>query len=112
MLFNTLKTFNYFVDYYSYSLVTSADGLVTSKLYSTVPQTYAVGISTSFIGDIIVLSDEKMQIEGYLKNLRDRNNREVYVDGVWEIRQTQPLLNALGISEGYKYKAKIIDGND
>jgi hypothetical protein len=112
MLFNTLKTYNYLVDYYSYTLVTSADGTVTTKQYVTVPANYAVAISTSFIGDIVVLSDKKMQIDGYLKNLRDRNGNEVYPDGVWQIRQTQPVLNALGIAEGYKYKAKIIDGND
>jgi hypothetical protein len=112
VLFNTLKTYNYLVDYYSYVLVTSADGTVTTKDYVTVPNTYAVAISTSFIGDIVVLSNEKMQISGYLKNLRDRNGNEVYPDGIWEIRQTQPVLNALGIAEGYKYKAKIVDGND
>lgn len=112
MLFNTYKAYYYLVDYYSYELITSADGTVTTRDYVTVPTTVAVGISTSFIGDLIIISNAKMQKDGYLKNLRDRNNNEVYPEGVWQITQTQPILNALGIAEGFKYKAKIIDGND
>jgi hypothetical protein len=111
MLFNTYQPYHYLVDYYSYELVTSADGTVTTRDYVTVPATVAVGISTSFIGDLIILSNAKMQKDGYLKNLRDRNDNEVYPEGVWQIGQTQPILNALGIGEGFKYKAKIIDGN-
>jgi len=82
MLFNTYQPYHYLVDYYSYESITSADGTVTSRNYLTVPVTVAVGISTSFIGDLVILSNAKMQKDGLLKNLRDRNNDEVYPDGI------------------------------
>lgn len=111
MLFNTVKSRNYTVDYRSYTLVTSADGTVTEKRYTAVPTTIKVQISTSFTGDLIILTDEKLQLNAQLENLVDRNGNSVYDDGVWNITSTQPVVNALGLVEGYKYKAKIISGN-
>lgn len=112
MLFNTFRKakYNYTAEYYGYTLVTSADGTVTTREYVTIPTGILMGLSTSFIGDLIILTDQKMQINGYLKNVLDRNGKEIYVDGIWQITSTQPVLNALGIVEGYKYKAKLIDG--
>jgi hypothetical protein len=113
MLFNTLSKskYNYSGDYYGYTKVTSADGSVTENVYDEVPQQFKMSLSTSFIGDIIILTDSKLQQAGYISNITDRNGAEIYTDGLWEIRSTQPLVNALGIVEGYKYKAKIISGN-
>jgi len=111
MLFNTVKNRNYTVDYKGYTLVTSADGTVTEKRYATIPTTIKVQISTSFTGDLIILADDKLQLEGYLENLVDRNENIVYDDALWKITSTQPVVNAVGLVEGYKYKAKIISGN-
>jgi len=111
MLFNTVKNRNYTVDYRGYTLVTSADGLVTERRYAVTPTTIRVQISTSFTGDLIILADDKLQLDGYLDNLVDRNNIPVYEDARWRISSTQPLVNAVGLVEGYKYKAKIISGN-
>ena len=110
MLFNAYKRYNYQVDIYGYILVTSADGSVTQRQYDVVPTTHNVQITTSFIGDLIILSNSKFQKNAYIQNLRDRNENEIYPEGVWQISSTQPVTNALGLLEGYKYKAKIIDG--
>lgn len=110
MLFSTYKRFNYTVDAYKYRLVTSADGTVTEKRYDTIPETYNVQISTSFIGDLVILTNAKFQKEAILENLRDRNGNEIYTGGVWSITNTQPVTNAMGLVEGYKYKAKLING--
>jgi hypothetical protein len=110
MLFNAYKRYNYQVDIYGYILITSADGTVTTRQYDVVPTTHNVQIATSFIGDLIILSNSKFQKNAYIQNLRDRNGNEIYPDGIWQISSTQPVTNALGLVEGYKYKAKIIDG--
>jgi len=111
MLFNTVKNRNYTVDYRGYTTVTSADGVVTEKRYALVGTPVRVQISTSFTGDLIILADDKLQLNGYLENLVDRNGTAVYDGALWRISSTQPLVNAVGLVEGYKYKAKIISGN-
>ena len=111
MLFNTVKNRNYTVDYRGYTTITTADGLVTQKVYAVNPTTIRVQISTSFTGDLIILADEKLQLNGYLNNLVDRNDNSVYENATWEITSTQPVVNAVGLVEGYKYKARIISGN-
>lgn len=111
MLFNTVKNRNYTVDYKGYEIITSADGTVTTKRYDTIPTSVKVQISTSFTGDLIILADDKLQLEGYLENLVDRNGNIVYEGALWRISSTQPVVNAVGLVEGYKYKAKIISGN-
>lgn len=110
MLFNAYKRYNYLADVYSYVLITSADGTVTQKEYDVVPTEHRVQISTSFSGDLVILATEKFQKDAYVQNIRDRNNNEIYEDGIWQISSTQPITNALGLVEGYKYKAKIIGG--
>lgn len=113
MLFNTLRNakYNYTAEYYGYTKVTSADGSVTENVYDEVPQSIILALSTAFTGDIVILTNSKLQKAGYLSNIVDRNGTEIYVDGQWEIKTTMPVVNALGIVEGYKYKAKIISGD-
>jgi hypothetical protein len=110
MLFNTVKNRNYTVNYRGYVLVTSADGTVTQKDYDEVTTSHKVQISTSFIGELIILSNTKFSKDGLLEGLFDRNGEEVYDNGIWQIASTVPVVNALGIVEGYKYKAKMISG--
>lgn len=117
MKLNTTKNYFYLGDYYGYQLITSADGTVTTRQYVTVPAQVSMDITvnlnnnTGTIGDLIIVSKYKMQLNGYLKNILDKNSEEIYEDGVWEIISTMPVLNALGIKEGYRYNAKIIAGN-
>ena len=113
MLFDTLRRakYNYTAEYYGYKKVTSADGLVTENIYNEVPERIILALSTTFTGDIVILTGSKLQKAGYVANIQDRNGIEIYVDGQWEIKSTQPVVNALGIVEGYKYKAKIISGD-
>lgn len=111
MLFNTVKNRNYTVDYRGYTTVTSADGVVTEKRYDLVGTPIRVQISTSFTGSLILLADEKLQLDGYLENLVDRNGTAVYEGALWKISSTQPVVNAVGLVEGYKYKATILSGN-
>ena len=107
---NLTKTYPYVGDYYSYTIRTSADGVVTEKVYTGVPTQVAMALSINLLGDLVVESETKFQINSYLKNILDRNGEQIYTDGVWEIYQTAPLLSAIGIKEGYKYRARLIDG--
>lgn len=111
MLFNTVNNYRYTVDTYGYTTITNADGS-TSNIYSTNPTVISCALSTSFIGDIIILSKSRLQKAALLRNIQDRQGTLVFENGVWEISQIQPLVNAAGLTEGYKYKAKIIAGTD
>ena len=107
---NLTKTFPYTGDYYSYTLITSADGTVTERRYATFPTEVKLSLSVNLLGDLVIDSETKFQINSYLKNIVDRNGEQIYTDGVWEIYQTAPLLSGLGTKEGYRYRARLIDG--
>lgn len=110
MIFNAYRSYPYTADYYAYTQITSADGTVVENRYNTVPQQVKMSISTSYIGDLIIITNSKLQIEGKISNVKDRNGNFIYLNGIWEISQTQPRTNPLGFVEGYKYKAKLISG--
>jgi len=110
MLLHTVKNYQYVIDYYSYTRTTNVDNVTTID-YAINPTAIRAGINTTMTGDIIVLTKEKLQIEGLLKNIIDRNSNQVFQNGVWAITQTQPLVNTFGYVEGYRYRAKIVSGN-
>jgi hypothetical protein len=113
MLFNTFRKakYTYNGDYYGYTVITSADGTVSNNVYIEDPTPIQFALSTTFIGDIVILTDSKLQNKGRIADIKDRNGNSVYVDGEWEIKTTMPIVNAMGIIDGYKYKAKIISGD-
>lgn len=112
MLFDTYRKFPYSADYFTYTTVTTADGVVTEKRYSATPQTFALAISTSFIGDLVIITKTKLQNATRISNLVDKNGVEIYPGAVWQISTTMPRTSPIGLVEGYKYKAKIISGNE
>lgn len=107
---NLTKTYPFTADHYGYILVTSADGTVTTRQYDVTPEQVNLSLSVNLLGELVVESTTKMQINSYLKNVRDINGEEIYTAGEWEIIQTAPILNPLGVKEGYKYRAVIIAG--
>lgn len=107
---NVTKQFPYTADYYSYTLVTSADGTVTERRYATFPEEVKLSLSVNLLGELVIDSENKFQIDSYLKNILDRNGEEIYTDGVWQVFQTAPLLSGLGTKEGYRYRARLIEG--
>jgi hypothetical protein len=110
MLFSAYKSYKYTADYYSYVELISADGTVIEKRYSTIPVEIKTSVSTNFIGDLILMTKQKLQIAGKIANVRDKNGNEIYENGVWEIDQTMPITSPVGLVEGYKYRAVIISG--
>jgi hypothetical protein len=111
MLFSAYKSYPYSAEYYSYTIITSADGTVSEKRYSVNPEIIKLSLTTSYIGDLILFSKSKMQLEGKLKNVTDKNGIEIYQDGEWQITQTQPMTSPVGLVTGYRYKARLIGGN-
>ena len=112
MLFNAYKVYNYSGEYYRYTLVTDPNNPdYTLEQYSAIPEAIRINITTTLSGDLVILADAKLQIKGRIAKILDKNSIEVYPDGVWQISQTQPIVNALGLTEGYRYRAKIISGN-
>ena len=108
---NTTKEYLYSGNYYGYTLVTSADGTTTERIYNTFFTEVELALSVNLLGDLVIDSPAKMQLNGYLGNIVDRNGEEIYTDGVWEIFQTAPILGPSGIKAGYRYRARIIQGN-
>jgi hypothetical protein len=108
---NTTKEYHFSADYYGYSIVTSADGLVSNNVYTTIPTQIRMTLAVNITGDLVLDCETKMKINGYLKNVRDRADEEIYTDGEWQIVQTQPLLDPMGYKDGYRYRAKIIAGD-
>lgn len=104
------KQYPYTGDYYNYTLITSADGTVTERRYATVPTEVKLSLSTNLLGELVIDSESKMQLDGQLKNIVDRNGEEIYEAGEWQITQTMPILSGLGTKEGYRYRARLIAG--
>ena len=111
MKISTVKQYPFTAEYYGYTLVTSADGTVTTKQYDVVPTQVALSITTNIFGELKIDSVVKMQRESYLENILDKNGEEIYEDGVWEILQSAPILSSLGTKEGYQYLATIISAD-
>jgi len=84
--------------------------LVTEKRYATIPTQVKLSLSVNLLGELVIDSETKMQLEGQLKNIVDRNGEEIYDAGQWQITQTMPLLSGLGTKEGYRYRARLIAG--
>jgi hypothetical protein len=107
---NTTKQYPYLGDYYGYTVVTSADGTVSNNVYTTVPTPVTMILSVNLLGELVIESKTKMQLNSYLKNIVDANNEEIYTGGQWKITRTAPYLGPMGLKDGYQYRAILIDG--
>lgn len=108
---NTTKQYLYTGEYFGYILVTSADGTVTERQYNVVGSPVAMSLRVNLLGELVIESEAKMQLNSYVKSIKDANEEEIYVDGVWQVTQTAPLLGPMGIKTGYKYRAILVEGN-
>lgn len=107
---NLTKQYPFTGDYYSYIIITSADGTVTERRYTTIPTEVKMALSINLLGELVIDSPTKMQLDGKLKNVVDKNGEEIYEAGEWQIGRVAPNLSALGTKEDYRYYAKIIGG--
>lgn len=108
---NTTKEYPYTLDYYSYILLPLVEGsTVQLKDYADVPQGVVGALSVNLLGELVIESPTKMQFEGRLNNVLDRNGEEIYDGGGWLITHTAPILGPLGIKAGYRYRARLISG--
>ena len=107
---NTTKQYLFTGDLYGYRQVTSADGAVTENMYSEVPVKVALALSVNLLGELVIKSESKMQLNAYLQNIVDANGEEIYVDGQWKITRTAPFIGPMGLKDGYQYRAVLING--
>ena len=107
----TTIVYPYVGDLYSYVLVTTADGTLTTREYTTRPTKVKMLLNTNLLGELVIQSKDKMQLNAYLKNVLDANGEEIYTGGVWQITQTAPILGPNGTKAGYQYRAIIIEGH-
>lgn len=57
-----------------------------------------------------VFCDEPLPLFSQLKNIVDISGTNVLQDGVWQITSTESVLSALGLVEGYRMQARLIEG--
>ncbi len=107
---NITKNLHYTADYWGYTRTLNSDGVNYTYSYFFTRKV-KLTIDVNLLGELVITSPEKMQINGKLKNVVDRSGREIYTNGEWTISQTAPLLGPLGVKEGYKYKATLTAGN-
>jgi hypothetical protein len=107
---NTTKQYLYTGDLYDYTQVTSADGLVTEDVYVEVPTQVKMILSVNLLGELVIQSQSKMQLNAYLQNVIDANGDEIYTGGQWKITRTAPYLGPMGLKDGYQYRAILING--
>lgn len=107
---NTTMQYPYTGDHYAYRQVTSADGTVTTNQYNTVPVSVDLALTVNLLGELVIESQTKMQINAYVKNIKDANGEEIYTGGEWKITQTAPVLGPMGLKGGYRYRAILIAG--
>lgn len=107
---NTTKQYPYTGDLYGYTQVTSADGSVTENVYTEVPSIVTMRLSVNLLGELVIESQSKMQLNAYLSNVVDANGDEIYVGGQWKVTRTAPFLGPMGLKDGYQYRATLIDG--
>jgi hypothetical protein len=107
---NLAKQYPYTADYYGYRIITSADGTVTTREYDITPTQVTTSLSVNLLGELVIDSETKMQLNGYLKNVKDKVGEQIYQNGQWQIIQTAPILSAIGTKEGYRYRAILIAG--
>jgi|LauGreDrversion4_2_1035121.scaffolds.fasta_scaffold02123_16 hypothetical protein len=108
MLLSAFRTGNYIGQVYSYTQ-TVVDN-VTTPVYAELPTAVRMNVTTNLLGELLIFTDVKMQINTKIKSIVDRKSNQIYTNATWLVIETQPVLNALGFSEGYKYRAELIDG--
>ena len=66
---NTTKQYSYTGDYYGYTLVTSADGTISNRVYNTTPSPVAMSLSVNLLGELVILT-HKICLKSGSRNTR------------------------------------------
>lgn len=104
------KNYFYTGNHFGYITFTNPEGIVV-KQYNSIPTSVKLALSVNFVGELVIESESKLQLQSRLVDIVDKNGDEIYEDGEWEIVATMPILSPLGIKEGYRYRAQMIAGN-
>ena len=124
MKFNTTKKFPFVADYYGYTGVTSADGTVSTKIYTKVAQKITLSMTSDLalggattvtgtdLGSVFIQSRTILQIDGLITNILDSTGALMYQGGgEWKVTMSAPYLGPRGIQDGYKYRLVQTKGN-
>ena len=103
------KNYPFTGNYFGYTTFTGGDN-IQLKQYNSAPILVKLALSVNLLGELVIDSESKMQLNGRLTNIVDKNGEQIYDDGEWEIIQTMPILSGIGTKEGYRYRADLIAG--
>lgn len=106
---NLTREYHYTGDYWGYTQIQNQDGSITRNYFFN--RKVKMLLSVNLLGELVIISQEKMQLNGKIKNIVDKIGQEIYTDGEWTITQTAPLLGPLGTKDGYQYRAELTAGN-
>jgi hypothetical protein len=105
---STGKEYHYTGDYYGYTRTTIGEDLYEYNYFYN--RKVKMALSINMMGELVIHSPDKMQLDGKITDILDKNGDEIYTNGEWSITQTAPTLNPLGYKEGYQYKAVLVNG--
>jgi hypothetical protein len=105
---NVVKEYHYTGEYYGYTRISIGEDLYEYTYFYN--RKVKMALSINMMGELVIHSPDKMQLDGKITNIVDRNGEEIYTNGEWSITQTAPLLGHLGVKEGYQYKAILVNG--
>lgn len=124
MKFHTTHKYLFLADYYSYKVVTSSTGSVSTKVYETNPQQILISMTSDLalggaatvtgtdLGSVFARSATKLQIDGLVKNIKDARGAVMYEGGgEWIVTMSAPFIGPNGQIEGYKYRMAQTAGN-
>jgi hypothetical protein len=105
---STDKEYHYTGDYYGYTRTPLGDDTYDYNYFFN--RKVKMALNINMLGELIISSQDKMQLDSVITNIVDKNEEQIYTNGEWTIIQTAPILNPLGYKEGYQYKAVLING--
>ena len=57
-----------------------------------------------------VFCDEPLPVFSQLRNITDISGTVILKNGVWVISSTETVLSAIGLVEGYRMQARLVEG--
>jgi hypothetical protein len=106
----------YTADYWNFTeeevVFTDADGVVSTGIqrnyFFSKKIKLTLGVDT--LQRLKVFADEPLPIFSQLRNIIDVSGTVVLKNGVWQVTGTESVLSAIGVVEGYRMQAKLIEG--
>ena len=113
MRLNTVRKYTFSAAYSGYTVFEDLDTGAQLKTYQSPPIQIKCWIVNNALGELSLHTKAKLQNDGALSALIDKNNELLYPIGtltgaIWRIIEGMPMLDSLGNVYEYKYRCQMI----